>query len=319
MTWTAIWDRSGAHHAPHSPLPQQGRSTFVFEGRLAQGGHDQDLWTGSDIANDPFSISQDSHGQLLVRQGSQSKRIDSRRVGPGDPFHLTVSAAPDRRFALLHLKNLANGQSFAVSLDGVAPLQLEDVAPPTTRLAEGAEFAAFANQDAPIGEFAGFETGTLIDTPFGPRPIESLAIGDIVVTAQGAPARLINTDRREALSMGAMAVIRMRAPYFGLKHDVLLSPYHHVALSGPEVEYMFGCPTVHAMACDLVDHVSVQQDFTKQTRILHRLHLDRSGYLGLGRTQVEAGSSDMGDCPRIDRINAHALRAMQDSGRDLLG
>ena len=81
--------------------------------------------------------------------------------------------------------------------------------------------------------------GTLVATPTGEQPVESLAEGDLVLTPQGA-RRVIWMGRRQVEldrhpNPEAIRPIRIRAGAFGLNRptrDVLLSPDHAVFVDG---------------------------------------------------------------------------------------
>ncbi len=77
-----------------------------------------------------------------------------------------------------------------------------------------------------------FAQGSLIDTPDGAVPVESLSPGDLVLTGAGAQ-RVLWTGQRlldaEALALRPdLRPIRLRAGHFGLTCDLLVSPQHGI-------------------------------------------------------------------------------------------
>ena len=110
--------------------------------------------------------------------------------------------------------------------------------------------------------------GTLIDTPSGRVPVESLAVGDLVLTLDGrkVPIRWIGSRRvteRELARDPALRPVRISAGAFGLNRparDLWVSPQHRILLSGWHAELLFAEETVLAPAKGLVDDHAVRVD-----------------------------------------------------------
>ena len=94
---------------------------------------------------------------------------------------------------------------------------------------------------------------TPIATPFGLRHAGSLGVGDAVLTLGGGVQRVRSLRRMDLPSRGYFAPVLLRAPYFGHQIDILVSADQQVALSGPEVEYLFAEDEVLAQARHLID------------------------------------------------------------------
>lgn len=81
-----------------------------------------------------------------------------------------------------------------------------------------------------------FAEGTRIDTPEGPRPVEEIRPGDLVLTRAGLRPVLWHGSRR--LDAGALRLrpdlrpVRLRAGHYGLTCDLVLSPQHGVVVGG---------------------------------------------------------------------------------------
>lgn len=93
-----------------------------------------------------------------------------------------------------------------------------------------------------------FADGTLIDTPKGPVPVETLRPGDMVMTRDSGPLPLRWVGRRE-LSADVLRVqpglrpVKVAQDTFGRglpANDLVLSPNHRVMLSDWRVEMLFG-------------------------------------------------------------------------------
>ncbi|TXH94788.1 MAG: hypothetical protein E6Q73_15710, partial [Pseudorhodobacter sp.] len=83
-----------------------------------------------------------------------------------------------------------------------------------------------------------FAAGTRIATPKGPRRVENLAPGDMVMLADGGAAPVIWVGRRllraETLQANArLRPVRLRAGHHGLDRDLVLSSQHAVAVTVP--------------------------------------------------------------------------------------
>ncbi|MEL6476244.1 MAG: Hint domain-containing protein [Pseudomonadota bacterium] len=101
-----------------------------------------------------------------------------------------------------------------------------------------------------------FAPGTLIATPTGPRRVETLRVGDLVITADRGPQPLRWIGRREVdftndprggkdkpilIQAGALAP--------GLpERDLIVSPQHRMVLAGTDVDDMFDDAEVFAIA-----------------------------------------------------------------------
>lgn len=101
---------------------------------------------------------------------------------------------------------------------------------------------------------------TPIATPMGLRHAGSLRVGDAVLTLGGGVQRVQSLRRMDLPSRGYFAPVLLRAPYFGHQIDILVSADQQVALSGPEVEYLFAEDEVLAEARHLIDGRSALLD-----------------------------------------------------------
>lgn len=102
-----------------------------------------------------------------------------------------------------------------------------------------------------------FVAGTLIATPQGDQPVETLLPGDLVMTKdEGAqPLRWIGS--RCVQATGDFAPIHIRANTLGQHRDLLVSPLHRVLIKDILAELLFGEPEVLVAARDLVNDHSI--------------------------------------------------------------
>ena len=112
-----------------------------------------------------------------------------------------------------------------------------------------------------------FTPGVRIDTLDGPRPIETLARGDLVLTADYGPVPVVWTRDRTFASGHFEHYARHRPiliPRGALgagvpTHDMQVSPQHRMLISGPIVERMCGVPEVFAPAGQLCGMSGIRQ------------------------------------------------------------
>lgn len=128
-----------------------------------------------------------------------------------------------------------------------------------------------------------FVAGTLIDTPDGLRPVETLRVGDTVLTRDGraVPIRWIGSRRLSAAALRHapwLRPIRIRRDAFGPgrpAQDLRVSPQHRIHLDGWRAELLFGAAEVLAHAVHLVNDHSITR--TGARKDVHYVHfaLDR--------------------------------------------
>lgn len=94
---------------------------------------------------------------------------------------------------------------------------------------------------------------TPIETARGPVMAGHLRPGDLIATADGGLLPLLQVRRLDLPACGSFAPVILRAPFFGSRSDILVSTDQMVALSGPEVEYLFSEDEVLIEAGSLVD------------------------------------------------------------------
>lgn len=116
-----------------------------------------------------------------------------------------------------------------------------------------------------------FVAGTMILTPQGEVPVESLAPGDLVITADDGPQPLRWVGGRTVPAEGPMAPIRIRAGTFGDHRDITVSPQHRLLVRDSLAELLFGEPEVLVAAKELVNDRSVQRKTGGSVSYVHLL------------------------------------------------
>lgn len=116
-----------------------------------------------------------------------------------------------------------------------------------------------------------FVAGTLIGTPGGPRRVEGLTPGDLVLTVDDGAQPLRWIGRRTVPATGNFAPIRIAAGAFGDHGTLLVSPQHRVLLRDAMAELLFGEDEVLVAAKDLLNHDGVCRVEGGQVEYVHLL------------------------------------------------
>ncbi len=194
---------------------------------------------------------------------------------------------------------LANGQRVFTPIDG--------------SVLENATFVSSSwvspNTQMPVSDLgpACFVRGTLIDTPDGPRRIEDLAEGDLVLTRDAGPQPVLWVSCRRASGDGNHAPIRIMAGALGNARDLLVSPQHRMVIDGWRAELYFGTDEVMVAAKHLVathDRIHVQK-----MREVEYLHLLLDGHQIVYAEGIASESFDPGgDFALYDPVASEAVR-----------
>ncbi|MEL7163850.1 MAG: Hint domain-containing protein [Pseudomonadota bacterium] len=97
-----------------------------------------------------------------------------------------------------------------------------------------------------------FAAGTEIETPTGPRRVETLNPGDMVLTANG-PLPIRWTGASTVSAQGDLAPVVITAGTLGNDRDLLVSPQHAILLSDWRAELFYGQDAVLVRAVDLLN------------------------------------------------------------------
>ena len=119
-----------------------------------------------------------------------------------------------------------------------------------------------------------FATGSLIDTPEGARPVESLVPGDVVLTRDRGPQPIRAVWRGERPGIGPYTPVRIAAGTLGATRDLLLSRNHRILVRHPLVALLFAVPEALVMAKSLAGRDGVRLEPVPRVSYVHLL-LDR--------------------------------------------
>tara|TARA_R110002094_G_scaffold173595_1_gene154849 strand:- start:1290 stop:2312 length:1023 start_codon:yes stop_codon:yes gene_type:complete len=161
----------------------------------------------------------------------------------------------------------------------------------------------------PYAEFACFTAGTLIETPQGPRMIETLNAGDLVCTVNNGPQELVWVGQKIVQGRGPMAPVTIRAGAFGTTADLTISPNHRILVEGAAAEVVTGCSRVLVAAKHLIDGVRVVQNETNQITYVHLLFASHEIVVTQG-CQSESFFLSATSAEILGRAQAREIRAL---------
>ena len=123
----------------------------------------------------------------------------------------------------------------------------------------------------PVGELGPpcFTPGTRIETADGPRAVEDIAAGDLVLTADDGLQPVLWVRRCRVAARGAYAPVRIAAGALGNDRDLTVSPQHRILVEGWAAELYAGQDAVLVPAIHLVDGDKVRVIEGGEVEYLH--------------------------------------------------
>ncbi|MFT6676220.1 MAG: hypothetical protein ACJAVM_002422 [Sulfitobacter sp.] len=275
MTWLALCDHDdrrlslrglGADKKPKPllhdhPDSRLSRGTILFETRLSPHSMPQVLFGYKTAQRSLTFQALPSGGIALVQvQGKAIRHAAIQREETGRTDVLRISYAWDSAegWGRLTLEQPENAGISHRYLDDPCPLTLEDIrnlilGKNGQTFASDMVFAALSDQIEPIGPMPGLMATTPVATPWGYKPVHDLRRGDTVLSSTEGVVPVLHPVSRSVPARGSYRPIRLRAPYFGLQQDIIVSPEQRLVIDGPEVEYLFNQEAVLVPARHLVN------------------------------------------------------------------
>jgi len=195
---------------------------------------------------------------MVVAQGGDLHHcaVNPSDTGRMDVLRVTFSWDSPARTGFIAVERTDRSQVVLVSIVAPKPIRQRDLralfdAGGPLFLSDDLVFLACATDVQPIGPTPSLAVDTPVLTPDGYVRARSLQRGDMVVTADGHIVPVLHRVDRTVPARGSFSPIRIRAPYFGLKEDIVVAPSQRLLISGSEVEYLFGHEAVYVPACHL--------------------------------------------------------------------
>lgn len=248
-----------------------------------------------------------AEGQAEMRQRAARmvKRLVGTAIGrtPMDQLHSAEpdgDEAPDQGFIVTD-----GVQSFALSIipvpdTGTRILMAFGDLPPADRdlwvVRTSIDRARVAAGGREGGGVICFTPGTRIATPTGPRLIQTLQPGDLVLTKDDGPQQILWTGSRRMsgarlYAMPHLRPIRFRAGALGIDRpepDLIVSPAHRMLVKGGAAQTLFGTSEVLVRAEDLVNDGSIAVDHAlREVTYIHIL-LERHNVVFANGVETES-------------------------------
>lgn len=160
-----------------------------------------------------------------------------------------------------------------------------------------------------------FVRGTCIDTPDGPRAVESLRAGDLVLTLDAGPQRIIWIGSDIAEGSGNDAPVLIREGALGNRSDLYVSPQHRMLICDPISELHSAEPEVLVAAVHLLNGTTILRAPCEEVEYFHIL-LDQHQIIfaeGAPSESFFAGSDRAAEIPAVAawgrRLKEHAPAA----------
>ena len=142
--------------------------------------------------------------------------------------------------------------------------------------AAGGLSGSFTMDDGTVVQFSEIENiicftpGTNILTQHGERPIETLRIGDMVVTRDHGLRQIRWIGQRSVRGHGDFAPVRIGTNVMdGARCGLLVSPQHRILFTGYRAELLFGESEVLVPAKHLIDGLEVVQEDQDEVTYIH--------------------------------------------------
>ena len=282
-------------------------------------------WSGQAIDLTPRRREQEWEGRLvltrqaghagrLLLQANGNHRVVSGRADVVPYSQCFVLASGKRRFRVGRLApGEAGGRDILVFL-GEPPPRDTDL----EVVATYGEGEARTPTRAPKAASLQLAAGTMVMTPFGPRPVEQIAPGDRVVTRDAGAQRVywigsrrISGARLEA--MPGLRPLRIRAHAFGRGFpdvDTFVAPGQRLLLRGRAVEEAFATGEVLARCADMLDDRAISVNRALREVTCFSLMFETHQIIRANGLEVE--SFHPADCPQeaLEPAQAAQMRAL---------
>ena len=280
MAWIAIADRADPRFScsglgadagraetalqrddPHALLT---RGTLLIEARLAPDGRPQTLleWDHAHPWRRGLSLQVIPGGGvvLVVSQGGDVCHgvVSHDAVNGDDTLRISYSWDAPARKGRLVVEKVGMPGFFLTELRDPPPMLLRDVQavtmhPALRKMDPDVSFFAVSTRVEPVGPLPSLDPQVPLCTPYGYRPLNRIARGDILRLADGGNEPVLRVLRRTVPACGMLRPVRLRAPYFGLQQDIVVAPEQRLVIGGSDVEYLFDQEFVLVPARHLVN------------------------------------------------------------------
>ncbi|MEL7282186.1 MAG: Hint domain-containing protein [Pseudomonadota bacterium] len=175
-------------------------------------------------------------------------------------------------------------------------------------------------QQVPVGDVPCFTSGSLVQTPNGVRPIETLRAGDLVVTLDRGVQPIKWAGARHVSALEQVFFEDVRPIAIGARAcggqgpstELRLSPNHRVMISTPATELYFAEPSVLVAAKHLVNGTSVVRVDQRKPVSYHHLLLEHHDLLLVNGLACESLYPGFGEVPEDVLLDLELHGALKD-------
>jgi hypothetical protein len=253
--------------APGTPDDILVRGTLMVETRLSPDGKPQDLlnYRGSKNWFRALKIHAIPGGgiTLVIDQNNDVTHAAILHLGASrtDTIRITYAWDAPKRWARLAIERPDGSDVQYVQVANPKPIPIAElralVLDQNSRLlSEDLIFLAISDRVEPVGPTPTLTCSVPIETSTGFQSASTLKRGDLVRTENAGLVPVLHNVRRTVPARGSFEPVRLRAPYFGLKQDVIVAPDQRLVIRGSEVEYLFGREAVLVPARHLVNGIA---------------------------------------------------------------
>ncbi|MFK7940426.1 MAG: Hint domain-containing protein [Roseovarius sp.] len=200
---------------------------------------------------------------LIESQNDRMRHVTLPYVPDGrmDVIRLTYRWDAPGKWGSFTMERPETDSSHTVDIQPPHPLPMADLAqtiihPHHRDPAADISVLALSDSIEPHGPLPGLTGNVPVATPYGYKPAGFLKRGDLVLTEDGRTVPVLQSVRQTMPALGSLRPVRLRAPYYGLRRDVILAPHQRLVISGTQVEYLFGHEAVLVPARHLINGVS---------------------------------------------------------------
>lgn len=243
------------------------KGTLMAETRLSPDGRPRTLLQIQRTHPWHFSLSLQAlpgGGFILIEsQEDQMRHATLPHIPDGrmDLIRLTYRWDAPEKWGRLTMKRPETDTSHSVAMAPPHPLPMAELTqaiihPHRREQNSGISLLALSDTIEPQGPMPGLTGNTPIATPSGYIPAGYLKRGDLVLTQSGESVPVLQTVKQIMPAHGSLRPVRLRAPYFGLRRDIVVAPHQRLVIDGSQVEYLFGREAVLVPARHLINGVS---------------------------------------------------------------
>ena len=313
MTWLALADKSErrfsrrgighdrAEHTLHPSDPEYllARGSLVLEARVAPDKRPEVLFGYTKSWPDQRSLMLQAipgGGISLVQVSGENiahAAIQHAITARTDILRITFAWDAPKGWARLTVERPEAHQVSSRFVPNIRPVALADLRElllghDTHTFSPDIIFAALSDKVEPVGPMPSLNPNAMIETPFGYKEAGQLRRGDTVVTRDGEIVPILHRVDRVVPARGSYAPIRLRAPYFGLRDDVLVTPEQRLVIDGSEVEYLFNQEAVLVPARHLVNGFAALKEPAQPTALYTQFILPEHKAVMVAGTALES-------------------------------